>query len=152
MHRFANEIFAQDRPQCGAAVSAPRERRSSRALQLDIAPLAVAVQDFAEEDCAAVAKLRNEIAELMPGIDHRDRLCARRCDVAGKHRRQSARIETLCINPQLRGERIVELDQVGLCYWRGSEPCEKMLRQACIAVGKDSDWAGGASGGRWHFH
>ena len=57
MHRFANEIFAQDRPQCGAAVSAPRERRSSRALQLDIAPLAVAVQDFAEEDCAAVAKL-----------------------------------------------------------------------------------------------
>jgi len=101
MHRFANEIFAQDRPQCGAAVSAPRERRSSRALQLDIAPLAVAVQDFAEEDCAAVAKLRNEIAELMPGIDHRDRLCVRRCEVAGKHRRQSVRIETLRIYSQL---------------------------------------------------
>ena len=41
MHRFANEIFAQDRSQGGAAISAPRERRSARALQLNVAPLAV---------------------------------------------------------------------------------------------------------------
>ena len=105
MHRFANEIFAQDRPQCGAAVSAPRERRSSRALQLDIAPLAVAVQNLAKEDCAAVAKLRNEIAELMPGVGHRDRLCARRHDVAGKHGRQLVRFEPSRIDRQFRGER-----------------------------------------------
>jgi hypothetical protein len=91
MHRFAHEIFAQDRPQCRAAVSAPRERRSARALQLDIAPFAVVVQDLAEEDCAAIAKLRNEIAELMPGIGHRDRLGARRRNVAGKQRRQLVR-------------------------------------------------------------
>src|SRR5277367_2619749 len=99
MRRFADEIFAQDRPQCGAAVSAPRERRSARALQLDIAPLAVAVQDLAEEDSAAVAKLRNEIAELMPGVGHRDRLCARRRDVAGKHRRQLVRFEACALTP-----------------------------------------------------
>jgi hypothetical protein len=41
MHCFANEIFSQDRPQCGAAIAPPGERRSARALQLDIAPLAV---------------------------------------------------------------------------------------------------------------
>ena len=52
------------------------ERCSARALQLDIAPLAVAVHDLAKEDCAAVTKLRNEIAKLMPGIGHSDRLAA----------------------------------------------------------------------------
>ena len=52
----------------------PGERRSARALQLDIAPLAIAVHDLAKEDCTAVAKLRNEIAELVRGISHRDRL------------------------------------------------------------------------------
>src|SRR5271166_262945 len=55
MHRFADEIFAQDRPQRGAAVSAPRKRRPARALQLDVAPLAATVQDLAEEDREAIA-------------------------------------------------------------------------------------------------
>jgi hypothetical protein len=100
MHCFANKIFAQDRPQCGAAVPAPRERRSAGTLQLDIAPLAVTVQDLAKEDCAAVAKLRNEIAELMPGVRHRDRLGAWQNKVAGKHRRYPVRFETSRIDPQ----------------------------------------------------
>ena len=125
MHRFADEIFAQDRPQCGAAVSAPGERRSARALQLDIAPLAVVVQDLAEEDSAAVAKLRNEIAELMPGVGHRDRLCAQRRDVAGEHHRQLVRFEAFRIDPEFRSEQFVELDQAGHRRWRGSEPREK---------------------------
>src|SRR3984957_20862603 len=100
MHCFANEIFSQDRPQCGAAIAPPGERRSARALQLDIAPLAVAVHDLAKEDCAAVAELRNEIAELMPGIGHRDRLHARRNDVARKYRRQLVRLEASYIHAQ----------------------------------------------------
>ena len=100
MHRFANEIFAQGRPQCGAAIAPPGERRSARALQLDIAPLAVAVHDLAKEDCAAIAKLRNEIAELMPGIGHRDRLGTRRNDVAAKYRRQLVRFKSSCIDAQ----------------------------------------------------
>ena len=67
---------------------------------MDIAPLAVAVHDLAKEDYAAVAELRNEISELMPGIGHRDRLRARRNDVAGKYRRQLARFESSCIDAQ----------------------------------------------------
>src|ERR1700719_1626005 len=100
MRCFANEIFAKDRPQCGAAIAPPGERRSARALQLDIAPLAVAVHDLAKEDCAAVAKLGNEIAELMPGIGHRDRLGAWRNDVAGKYCCQFVRFEPSCIDAQ----------------------------------------------------
>ena len=78
MHCFADEIFAQDRPQCGAAIAPPGERCWPRTLQLDIAPLAVPVQDLAKEDCTAVAKLGNEIAELMRCVGHCDRLGAGR--------------------------------------------------------------------------
>jgi hypothetical protein len=78
----------------------PGERRLARALQLDIAPLAVAVHDLAKEDCAAVAKPGNEIAELMPGIGHRDRFGARRNDVAAKYRRQLVRFESSGIEAQ----------------------------------------------------
>ena len=152
MHRFADEIFAQDRPQGGAPVAAPRERRSARALQLDIAPLAAAVQDLAEEDCAAVAKLGNEMAELMPGICHRDRLGARWDDVAGEHGRQLVRFETSCIDAQFQGERFVERDQVGLRYRRRSEPSGKTLRQAHVAVGEHSDRTGRAFDGRRLLH
>ena len=84
MHCFADEIFAQDRPQCGAAIAPPGERCWPRTLQLDIAPLAVPVQDLAKEDCTAVAKLGNEIAELMRCVGHCDRLGAGRNDVARK--------------------------------------------------------------------
>ena len=114
VHRLADEIFAQHRPQRRAPVAAPRERRSARALQLDVAPLAVAVQDLAEQDGAAVAELGNEIAELMPGVGHRDRLGARRDEVAGKHRRQIVRFDPLGVDPEFRGERLVEPDQPGL--------------------------------------
>jgi hypothetical protein len=100
MHCFADEIFAQDRRQRSAAIAPPGERRSARALQLDIAPLAVAVHDLAKKDRAAAAKLRNKIAELMPGIGHRDWLGAQRKDVARKHRCQLVRFESSCINAQ----------------------------------------------------
>jgi hypothetical protein len=100
MHGFADEIFAQDWPQCGAAIAPPGERRWARALQLNIASLAIAVHDLAKEDCAAVAKLGNEIAELMPGIGQRDRLSARRNDIASKYCRQRFRFASSCVNAQ----------------------------------------------------
>src|ERR1700727_2946312 len=152
MHGFANEIFSQDWPQCGAPIAPQGERRSPRALQLDIAPLAVAVYHLAKEDCAAVAKLRNEIAKLMPGVGYSDRLGARRNDVAGKYRCQLVRSESSCIDAQFCGERFVELDQAGLCDRRRRKSREKMLRQARIAVGEDSDRAGCAFGCRQLFH
>src|ERR1700729_524169 len=141
MHGFADEIFAQDWPQCSAAIPASGERRLARALQLDIAPLAVAVHDLAKEDCAAVAKLRNEITKLMPGISHRDRLGARRNDVAGKYCCQLVRFESSSIDAQFRRKRFVEFDQARLCDRGRRKPRGKMLRQARIAIGEDSDRA-----------
>ncbi len=76
MHRFADDVFAQHRPQRGAAVAAARERRRAGALELDVAADAVLVDHLAEQDGAAVAQLRHELPELVAGIGHRDRVGA----------------------------------------------------------------------------
>ena len=75
-HRLADDVFAQHRAERGAAVAPARERRRARALELDVAADAVGVDDFAEQDGAAVAELRHEMAELVAGIGHRDRVGA----------------------------------------------------------------------------
>ena len=75
-HRLADDVFAQHRTQRGAAIAAAREWRRARALELDVAADAVGVDDLAEQDGAAVAELRHEMAELVAGIGHRDRVGA----------------------------------------------------------------------------
>src|SRR6185437_15071187 len=73
-HRFADDVFAQDRPQRGAAIAAAGEGGGTRALELDVATDAVLVDDLAKQDGAAVAELGHKMPELMAGIGHRDRL------------------------------------------------------------------------------
>ena len=92
---------------------------------MNIAPLAVAVQDIAKEDCAAVAKLGNEIAELMRGVGHRDRLGARRDDVAGKHRRQLIRFQTFCMDAQLQASDLSSLIKCRFCDRVGESRAKK---------------------------
>ena len=64
------------RTQRCASIAAAGKRRRSRALELDVAADAVDIDDFAEQDGAAVAELRHEIAELVAGIGHGDRFGA----------------------------------------------------------------------------
>jgi hypothetical protein len=58
-------------PQRRAAIAAAREGRRARAFQLDVATDAVAVDDLAQQDGAAIAQLRRETAELVAGIGER---------------------------------------------------------------------------------
>ena len=139
MHGFADEIFAKDWPQCSAAIAATGERRWARALQLDITAFAVAVHDFAKEKCAAITELRNEIAELMRGIGHGDRIRAPRNDVASEYCGQRLGFEFSCIEAQVFGKQLVELDQVRLGDRSWIQSNEKMLREARVAVGENSD-------------
>ena len=79
-HRLADDVFAQHRTQRRAPVAAARERRRPRAFELDVATDAVAAHDLAQQDGAAIAELRHEVAELVAGIGKRNRLGARaRC-------------------------------------------------------------------------
>ena len=73
-HRLADDVFAQNRPQRRPAVAAAGKWCRAGALKLDIAADAVGIDDLAEQDSAAIAELRHEMAELVAGIGHGDRL------------------------------------------------------------------------------
>ena len=85
-HGFADNVFAEHRAEGGLAVAAAREWRAPGALQLQIVTCAVSVDDFTEQDGAAVAELRHESTELVAGVGLRNRLGALGHRVAGEHR------------------------------------------------------------------
>src|ERR1051325_9524982 len=87
MHRLAHQIFAQDRAESCPPVTVAREGRTAGALELNVAAMSVALDQFAEQQRAAVAQLRHEAAELMPGIYLRQRRGAVRSHIAAKDSR-----------------------------------------------------------------
>ena len=68
VHRLADDVFAQHRPDDGQAVTAARERRGPGTLEMDVANAPVGVDELAEQQRAPVAQPRDEAAELMPGV------------------------------------------------------------------------------------
>ena len=108
VHRLADQHLAQHRPERRLAVAAARERRAARALQRDVAAPAGAVDHLAEQHRAAVAELRREAAELVPGVGLRDRLGAFGNAVAGEQRGAGLAGQRGHIEPELFGQRRVE--------------------------------------------
>ena len=84
MHRLGDHVFAQHRAEPRPPVAHPAVGGRSRALELDVAPPARAVHHLAQQERAPVAQLRREAAELMAGIDLRQRRRAVGRLVAGK--------------------------------------------------------------------
>src|SRR5213076_154276 len=74
VHRLADDRFAQHRPDGGLAVAAARKRRPPGALERDVAPLTLAVDELAEQQRTAIAERRREVAELVPRISLGDGL------------------------------------------------------------------------------
>ncbi len=85
LHGLAEDILPQDRSEPGPPVAPAREGRAARALELDVEALARRVQDLAEEDRPTVAELRHEVAELVAGIGHGQRVRAVGHPVAREH-------------------------------------------------------------------
>ena len=133
-HRLADDVLAQHRPERCPAIAAARERRRPRALELDVAPHAGAVDDLAQQDGPAVAELRHEVAELVAGIGERDRFGARRDAVAGQHLDALRTGEPRRVEAELAGQRLVQLEQARRRDGRRREPGIEPLRQAGIAV------------------
>ena len=74
VHRFGDEIFAQDGAESGAAVAAPGKGGGAGPLQLDVAMPPVAMNDFAEKDGPPIAEDGGKPAELMAGVGGGERL------------------------------------------------------------------------------
>ena len=135
-HRLADQVLAQHGPECRAPVAATRVRRAPRALELDVAQQAVHIAHLAQQNCAAVAELRREEAELMSRIGHRNRLGSGQQTIARENRGQGVVIETLEGQPQFRGQRPVDLNQARLRDRRGIQTREEVFGQLRVAAGK----------------
>ena len=121
-------------PERGAAVAAARERRRARSLELDVAADAVPVDDLAEQDGAAVAELGHEMAELVAGIGHRDRVGAVGQALSGEDFGPFRAIQHIGIKAEMDGQGPVQLDQPGGGDGRRGHAGEKVRRQGRIGV------------------
>ena len=108
VHRLAEDGFSQHRADGGLAVAAARKRGSPRALEGDVAPTAVAVNDLAEQERPTVAERRRETAELVPRIGLSDGRRALWRFVARENRAPAVAGERLHGQAELFGERSVE--------------------------------------------
>ena len=133
-HRLADDVFAQHGPKSGTAIAAARERRRPRALELDVATATLRVDDLAQQDGAAVAELRREVAELVAGIGERNRLRARRDAVAGEDRRPGRGRQEAGVEAELGGQPLVQLEQPRRLHRRRIESGVEALGQPRVAV------------------
>ena len=92
------------------------------------------VDDLAEQDGPAVAELRHEMAELVAGIGHRDRLGAIGDALAGEDFGAFRALQHVGIEAELDGQRPVQLDQPGGGDRGRGHAGEKVRRQRRIGV------------------
>ena len=93
-----------------------------------------AVDDFAEQDGAAIAELGHEMAELMPGIGHGDRIGAVGEALSGENFGPFRALEHIRIEPEIDGQGAVQLDQPRGGDGRRGHAGEKARRQRRIGV------------------
>src|ERR1700722_14485165 len=134
MHGLAHEIFPQYRAERGAPVAVARKPGSTGSLQLNVAAHAGAIERLPQQDGAAVAELRYEMAELMARISHRYRLRALRHDISGKKPGQRLGVEPAVTEPQLRAESVIESQQLRLGDRHRVDAREETFRQIGVAA------------------
>ena len=73
VHRLADDVFPQHRPEGSASVAATRKRCCPGPFELNVKPLAAGGDLLAEQDGSSIAK-RCEMTILMPRVGLRNRL------------------------------------------------------------------------------
>jgi hypothetical protein len=107
VHRLTDDVFAEHRPERGAAVAATREACLTGAFQLYVEAHARRRHLLAKQNRAAVAE-RGEVAELVAGVGLRNRSGAGGQHIAGEDRGSRRTIERRRIESHHGGERPVE--------------------------------------------
>jgi len=82
VHRLADHVLAQHRPDRGQPVAAARERGAPGAFQVQVAQPAVGVDELAQQERTPVAEAWGVAAELVPGVRLRHRCGSARDEVA----------------------------------------------------------------------
>ena len=146
VHRLADDVFPQHRPERGAPVTAPGEPRLSCPFQLDVHAIAGRRDLLTEQDRAAITE-RGEVTELVTSVRLRDRSSTFREHIAGKHRSAFRALERLRLESKPRRQRPVERDQARLANCRRCRRRVEELRQVRVGVlespachGRSSYW------------
>ncbi len=111
VHRLADHVLAEHRPDRRLAVAPPRERRAARALQVQVATASGYVEDLTQKEGAAVSEARGVAAELMAGVGLRHRRGALRQDLADESGHPVGRPQSVGLDTQLPCEVLVEHQQ-----------------------------------------
>jgi hypothetical protein len=126
-HGFADKVLAQNRPQGSPAVSASREGRPPCSLELDVAAASRGVHDFPQEDCPAIAELRNEVAELVARVCHCDGFRPAHDLVARQERDALGTRQPIGVEPEFESKVAVERDQLRHRWSRGIDAREEAI-------------------------
>ena len=128
VHRLADDVLAQHRPDRGQTVTAAGERRAPRALEVQVARAAVGVGELTEQECAAVAETRDVPAELVPGVGlgHRRRTAGD--DGSDEEAQSVGAAQHGGIQAELGGQRLVEDEQLRVGSLLG-RPGDRHLRE-----------------------
>src|SRR6185312_7319577 len=111
-----------------------REWCRTRSLELDVAADAVLVDDLTEQDGPAVTELGHEMAELVAGIGHRNRVGAVRQALSGEDFGPFRALQHVWIEAEMDGQGPVQLDQPWGGDRRRGHAGEKGRRQGRIGV------------------
>jgi hypothetical protein len=96
--------------------------------------VAVPVHDLAEQDGAAVAELRHELPELVPGIGHGERIGATRNCLSRENRDPFRPGQRLAVEPQFARQFDVQRDELGPVDGGRRDAREEAIGQRRIAV------------------
>ncbi len=108
VHRLADHVLAQHRPERGASVAASGERRPPGPLEVEVESCAVAADDLAEQQRPSVAEPWRVAAELMAGVRLRHGGDARGRVVAGEDRHAGGGAQRLDIEAESAHQLLVE--------------------------------------------
>ena len=111
VHRLTHDVLAQHRTDRGQTVTAARERRGPRALEVDVAKAAFTVDDLSEQEGAPVAQTRRVLAELVAGVGLRHRSGTAGYQVADQQAQAIEAPQEGGVEAQLGGQRFVEHQQ-----------------------------------------
>ena len=110
-HRLAHNVFAQHWSQRCPAIAASGKRSGPRALELDIAPDAVPVDNLAKQDGTTVAELRHKMSKLVSGVSQGNRLRRIRDPLPRQHLESLGTDKPFRIEPKVDRELCVQADQ-----------------------------------------
>jgi len=101
---------------------------------MNVAPHAGPIDDLAQQQRPAVAELRHEIAELVAGVGHGQRVGAGRRAIAGQRLQTFVRGQRRRVQSQRLGQSFVEPDQRRAGHRHRLHAGVENVRQARVAV------------------